>query len=122
MKGSFYMLNQVIAYAEAAGGQVAEPTLFEAMLSPMIMVGLIVVMYFMMIRPQRKREKELQKMLAALKVGDKVVSIGGICGKIAKIKDNYVYLETGSVGNPNEKTLIKFERSAIKAVEKKMEA
>ena len=56
-------------------------------------------------------------MLSALQVGDKVVTIGGVCGKISKLKDDYVYIETGFVGNPNEKATLKFERSAIKTVE-----
>ena len=75
------------------------------------------VFYFMLIRPQKKQEKKQKEMLAALQVGDKVVTIGGICGKIAKLKDDYVYIETGFVGNPNEKSTIKLERSAIKTVE-----
>ena len=53
------------------------------------------------------------------KVGDKVVTIGGICGKITKIKDNYVFVETGNVGTQDEKSVIKMERDAIKTVEKK---
>ena len=61
-------------------------------------------------------------MLAAMKVGDKVVTIGGICGKVVKLKDEYVILETGSTGNPNEKSYIKMERNAIRDVEKKLEA
>ena len=84
---------------------------------PMILI--IVLLYLMMIRPQRKREKETKAMINALQVGDKVVTIGGICGKVSKIKDNYVILETGNVGTPNEKSFIKMERDSIKTVEKK---
>ena len=84
-----------------------------------LMVLLVATMYFMMIRPQRKREKETRAMINALKVGDKVVTIGGICGKIAKIKDNYVILETGNIGTQTEKSFIKMERDSIKSVEKK---
>ena len=54
-----------------------------------------------------------------LKVGDKVVTIGGICGKVSKIKDNFVILETGNVGTPDEKSFIKMERDSIKSVETK---
>ena len=84
---------------------------------PMILI--IVLLYLMMIRPQRKREKETKAMINALQVGDKVVTIGGICGKVSKIKDNYVILETGNVSTPNEKSFIKMERDSIKTVEKK---
>ena len=55
------------------------------------LVLIIVLLYFMMIRPQRKKEKETKAMINAMKVGDKVVTIGGICGKVAKIKDEYVF-------------------------------
>ena len=70
-----------------------------------------------MIRPQRKKEKELKAQIDAMRVGDKVVTIGGICGKVTKIKDDYIYLETGNVGTPEDRSVLKFERSAIKAVE-----
>ncbi len=104
------------AGADAAAGAGAGGilTMLTSML-PMILV--IVLLYFIMIRPQRKKEKALKAQIDAMKVGDKVVSIGGICGKVSKIKDNYVFIETGNVGTPDERAIIKFERSAIKAVE-----
>ena len=99
--------------ASQAGGVAAMVT----SLLPMVII--IALLYFMMIRPQRKKEKETRAMLDALKVGDKVVTIGGICGKVSKIKDNFVIIETGNVGTPDEKSFIKFERSSIKSVEQK---
>ena len=78
---------------------------------------MIVRFYFMLIRPQKKQEKKQRAMLAALQVGDKVITIGGNCGKITKLKDDYVYIESGFVGNPAERSVIKFERSAIKTVQ-----
>ncbi len=89
-----------------------------AMLSSMLpMILVIVLLYFVMIRPQRKKEKELKAQIDAMKIGDKVVTIGGICGKVTKIKDDYVFIETGNVGTPDERAVLKFERTAIKAVE-----
>ena len=85
---------------------------------PLILI--IVLMYFMMIRPQRKREKENKKMLDSMKVGDKIVTIGGIMGKIDRIKDNTVVIETGNVGTPGQVSYIKMERDSIKTVEKKL--
>ena len=82
-----------------------------------MLVGMFAIMYFLMIRPQKKRQKEEQAMRDAVEVGDEITTIGGICGKVAKIKDEYVYIETGNVGTPGEKSIIKFERSAIKTVE-----
>ncbi|MBE7044002.1 MAG: preprotein translocase subunit YajC [Ruminococcaceae bacterium] len=90
--------------------------------SIIMMVAIFAIMYFMMIRPQRKKEKETREMIAALIVGDKVVTIGGICGKVVKIKDDYIYLETGNVGTPEDRSVIKMERSSIRSVEKKVQA
>ena len=81
------------------------------------LVLIIVLLYFMMIRPQRKKEKETKAMINAMKVGDKVVTIGGICGKVAKIKDEYVFIETGNIGTPDQKSVVKMERAAIRTVE-----
>jgi len=72
-------------------------------------VAIIAVFYFMIIAPQKKRDKKLKEMLAALKVGDEIVTIGGIIGTICTIKDDTVTIEVGA-----DKTKIKFERSAIK--------
>lgn len=104
----------------AATGAAAGGVGMIASFIPMILV--IVLLYFMMIRPQRKRDKALREMISALKVGDKVVTIGGICGKITKIKDDYVVIETGNVGTPDERSFVKMERSAIKEVEQKQTA
>ena len=62
-----------------------------------IMLALIfVVMWFFMIRPQRKQQKELQNFRDALKKGDKVVTIGGIYGTIAEVKEDSVLIEVDS--------------------------
>lgn len=113
-----YLLNSV-AYAEgeaaAASAEAVNPV---GQFLPIIwLVVMVLFFWLVIIRPQKKQEKKQREMLAALQVGDKIVSVGGICGKISKIKDNYVILETGSTGNPNEKSFIKLERSAIKTVE-----
>lgn len=116
------MFGTLVAFAEGeANTQMAAQggagSVFGLFL-PMIIV--MVIMYFLMIRPQRKREKEVQNMQSALRVGDKVVTIGGIVGKVAKIKDEFVYIETSMPGAP-EKAYIKMERGAIKEVTKKAE-
>lgn len=87
------------------------------MFSIIWLVAMLVVFYFVLIRPQKKQEKKMKQMLDALRVGDKVITAGGISGKIVKIKDDFVYLETGFVGNPNQQATIKLERNAIKTVE-----
>ncbi|HHU62944.1 MAG TPA: preprotein translocase subunit YajC [Clostridiales bacterium] len=56
---------------------------------------IILVFYFLMIRPQQKRDKAMREMLEALKVGDNVTTIGGIYGKIVRIKDEVITIEVG---------------------------
>ncbi len=58
-----------------------------------MMAAIFVVMYFLMIRPQKKRQKELKEYRDNLKKGDKVITAGGIYGTIAEVKENYVLLE-----------------------------
>lgn len=87
------------------------------MMSIIWIVVMLAIFYFMLIRPQRKQEKKQKAMLAALQIGDKVVTIGGICGKVTKLKDDVVYIETGFMANPNERTTLKMERSSIKTVQ-----
>lgn len=78
---------------------------------PFLMMALIlVVFYFILIRPQKKKEKALKDMISSLKVGDEVASIGGIHGKINRVKDNLFILETG-VGTT--KSYVTIEKSAI---------
>ena len=62
---------------------------------PMI-IGMLVVVFFLMIRPQMKRQKEQKAMLEALAKGDEVVTVGGVLGRISKLGENYLHLETGN--------------------------
>ena len=107
-------LFTTVAYAEGAGQAQAQA---GGMFSIVWLIAMIVVFYFVLIRPQKKQEKKMKQMLAALQVGDKVITVGGIAGKIVKIKDDFVYLETGFVGNPNQQATLKLEKNAIKIVE-----
>lgn len=60
------------------------------------LVVLFAVMYFLMIRPQKKRDKEIKEMRNGLSVGDEIVTIGGICGKIVKTKDETIVIQVGA--------------------------
>ncbi|WP_242838682.1 preprotein translocase subunit YajC [Eubacterium sp. AB3007] len=62
----------------------------------LILVAFIILMYFMLIRPQKKKEKSINEMRNSLRVGDEVVTIGGICGKIVKTKDDSLILQVGA--------------------------
>ena len=75
-----------------------------------------VVMYFLMIRPQKKQEREINAMRDNLQVGDEITTIGGIIGKVVSIKDETVLIETG-----RDKVRIRFLRSAIRSVDVKAE-
>ena len=68
----------------------------NGMLSLVMLVVLIGVMYFLMIRPQKKKEREISSMRDKIKVGDDVVTIGGICGKIVKTKDDVLTIQVGA--------------------------
>ena len=96
------------AYAAGATAQPAGAGGLLASLFPFIIM--IAVFYFLLIRPQKKKEKELKNMLAALKVGDEVATIGGIHGKIVRIKDDLFVLESGIGQNKSQITV---DRSAV---------
>lgn len=86
-----------------------------ASIAPMVLI--FVVMYLILIMPQRKKEKKNKEMLKALKVGDEVTTIGGVMGKVVNIKDDEITLESGVM-----KTKILFNRWAIKEVKQVIEA
>lgn len=94
------MMNFAALAAEAtkASGTTAQPGG-----SPWIMIVIWVVvigaMWFLMIRPQRKKQKEEQKMRANVRVGDEITTIGGICGRIVNIKEDEFVIETGADRN-----------------------
>ena len=97
MKG---LLTALMAGGGAAGG--------GSMTTTFITFGLIIVIfYFLIIRPQRKRDKAAKDMLAAMKKGDKVVSIGGIRGTIVTVKESTVVVKV------DDNTRLEFSKSAI---------
>lgn len=63
------------------------------------LVLIFVIFYFMLIRPQKKREKETQSMRSNLEVGDEIVTIGGVIGTIVSLRDDNILIETGSDRN-----------------------
>ncbi len=77
------------AYAQTAGATGMEGNLMSFL--PIVMM--FVVLYFLMIRPQMKRQKEQKAMMDGLKKGDEVITSGGLLGKITKVTDNYVNVE-----------------------------
>ena len=93
------------AYAQAASAGEPNP-----MITILMFAGLSGFMYFLIIRPQRKRQKEHNDLVGALGKGDEVVTTSGMLGKITKLEGDYVVLE---VSNNLE---LKFQKVAVHAV------
>ena len=97
--------------ATAANGTAAAGT--GSLISTVVMmVAMVAIFYFLLIRPQRKKDKQVKDMLSALKVGDRICTIGGLYGTIAALKDDTVTLTMGSLQNT-----IVIARWAIRSVE-----
>lgn len=77
------------AIAEAAPAAAAQPELASLLLP----VGLVVLFYFFLIRPQNKRQKEHRQMVAGLQKGEEIITTGGLLGKITNVGENFVTLE-----------------------------
>ena len=95
------MLNYVLADAAATVAATANGSgtgaAGNSWVSTLILVVVMVaVFYFLIIRPQKKRDKQAKDMREAIKVGDEIVTIGGICGKVVHIKDDKFVIETGA--------------------------
>lgn len=91
------------AYAQAAGGGDMQSSL----MSMLPLVLMFVVLYFVMIRPQMKRQKEHRTMIEALAKGDEVATAGGLLGKVTRLGDAYLGLE---IANGIE---VQVQRSAV---------
>ncbi|MBQ5649850.1 MAG: preprotein translocase subunit YajC [Clostridia bacterium] len=81
-----------------------------------MLVVIFVAMYFIVIRPQKKQEKEKAQMLNNLQVGDEITTIGGIIGKVISIKEETCMIETGK-----DKTRIRILKSAVSRVDVRAE-
>lgn len=82
-------------------------------MGPMLLLVLMfVVLYFLVMRPQKKQEKQINEMRNSLQVGDEITTIGGIIGKIVSIKEETLVLETSRDG-----TKIRILRSAVRCVD-----
>ncbi len=119
-RGSQQMLNlaqTLLGLEGAAAGTAADTTAATpaggdilTLIVPMVLM--FAVFYFLLIRPQRKKDKKVKDMLSALKVGDRISTIGGIFGTITAIKDETIEL---TVGKDNVKLIL--ARWAIRQVE-----
>ena len=107
------MYSLILAMGAATGDGT---TSAGSMWTTFITFGVIIlIFYFLIIRPQRKRDKEAKAMIDAIKKGDKVVTIGGIRGTVAVVKDSTVVLKV------DDNTRIEFSKNAISSVLNKKE-
>jgi preprotein translocase subunit YajC len=95
------------AFAQTAPAAAAGGSMADSLMSMLPLVLMFVVLYFVMIRPQMKKQKEHRAMIEAVAKGDEVVTAGGVLGKISKIGENYLGIE---VANGVE---IQIQRSAV---------
>jgi len=93
------------AHAQAAGQAQGDP-----LFSWLLLIGMFVVFYFLLIRPQQKRAKEHRQMVDALKIGDEVVTGGGMLGKVASVSEQFATIEVASG------VQVKVQRHSIGAV------
>ena len=101
------LFNLPLLMVPPAGGEAAPGS---AVMSFLPLVAIIGIFYFLILRPQNKKQKETQKMLSALKKGDRVVTIGGVHGVIQSVKETTVIVKV------DENTKLEFNRGAISSV------
>lgn len=98
-------MNSILALTATASS-------WQSMLGTLLPLALMfALMYLLLIRPQRKKEKKLREQIGAMAVGDKVVTAGGVVGKVVNLKDDEVTIST-SVAN----TLITFKKASVSNV------
>lgn len=100
---SFFISDAWAQQAQAGGAA-------DLALSLAFPIGLLAILYFLMIRPQIKRQKDHNKMIAALNKGDEVVTVGGIAGRIVELGDNFAQVEVA------DGVQVKLRRQAVEAV------
>ena len=103
------MLNFILLQ-QAAG----DPAQGSGMMSILMIVALIAIFYFFMIRPQSKKQKEIKKFRDAMQKGDKVITAGGIHGKIREVKESTFIIEIAN------DVCIEVEKAAISVDESQM--
>jgi preprotein translocase subunit YajC len=105
-------MNQLVFSLLMAGSGGGGPASTQQNLIGMLpIVAIIAIFYFLIIRPQNKKQKETQRMLKELKKGDRVVTIGGIHGLIQSVREGSVILKV------DENCKVEFSRNAIASVE-----
>jgi len=97
-----------LVIAQAAPGE------GNALMGMLPIILMFVILYFLMIRPQMKRQKEHRKLVEGLSKGDEVITQGGLLGRITKVSDNYVTVDVSNLADKPVETVI--QRNAITSV------
>ena len=90
--------------------QAAPPTAFESILSLMPMIIIFVAFYFLLIRPQQKKQKAHSELVKALSTGDEIMTIGGILGTVTSVSEHYASIRI------SKDVEIKIQKSSVSAV------
>ncbi len=107
-----------LADAAATGeGATQQGGLMSMLVSFGPLVLIVALMYFLMIRPQKKKQKEEQKMRDNLRVGDELTTIGGVVGRVVSIKEDSVVIESSA-----DRSKLQFKKWAIQSVETQHDA
>ena len=96
-----------LVIAQAAGGE-------NALVGMLPIILMFVILYFLMIRPQMKRQKEHRNMVAALAKGDEVITTGGMLGRISQVTDSYITIEVATLADKPVEVLV--QRPAVSTV------
>ena len=104
------------AFAQAAGGAPDAPSVLDQMIHMFSLLAIFVaIVYFMIIRPQKKKQKETEAMLASIKKGDRVLTSGGLYGTVVGTKDDLVVLKVA------DEVKMEFTRQSIVQVRERGE-
>lgn len=106
-------ITAILTLAQAAAPAQQQPNLFVSMM-PLIFI--FIIFYFLLIRPQQKKQKEHEKLIQSVKTGDQVVTNAGIHGTVSNVKEKTVIIKIA------DNVKVEFDRGAIAAVEKAAEA
>jgi len=98
-----FFISDAMAQTSGAAGS-------GGFLSFLPMIALFVIFYFLLIRPQQKRQKEHRNMVTALAKGDEIVTMGGVLGKITDVDENFVSVEVA------KGTIIKVQKVSVQAM------